>query len=128
MNVIKRLLILATIACSTPLCHGEDTGFARHLLPLLENHCFECHGNDQKKGDLSLHNLSRDVINGGDEATWAVVLDQLNSAEMPPRKKKETPRREASRRDQLAVRGTGQGRGRSKDQGPPHHPASPEPP
>ncbi len=86
MNVIKRLLILATIACSTPLCHGEDTGFARHLLPLLENHCFECHGDDQKKGDLSLHNLSRDVINGGDEATWAVVLAPTRSMWSRPTK------------------------------------------
>ena len=91
MNVIKRLVILVTIVWSTPWCHGEDTGFARHLLPLLENHCFECHGDDQQKGDLSLHNLNRDVVTGGDEAVWAVVLDQLNSAEMPPKKKKRPP-------------------------------------
>lgn len=91
MNVIKRLVILVTIVWSTPWCHGEDTGFARHLLPLLENHCFECHGDDQQKGDLALHNLNRDVVNGGDEVVWAEVLDQLNSAEMPPKKKKRPP-------------------------------------
>jgi len=31
------------------------------------------------------------VLKGGDEAVWAVVLDQLNSGEMPPEEKKRPP-------------------------------------
>jgi hypothetical protein len=75
----------------TALCPAADNGFERELLPLLENHCFNCHDEDTQKGGLALHTLNPDVVNGGDEAVWAVVLDQLNSGEMPPKKKKRPP-------------------------------------
>ena len=73
------------------LCPAADNGFERALLPLLENHCFNGHDEDTQKGDLALDSLNPDVVNGGDEAVWAVVLDQLNSGEMPPKKKKRPP-------------------------------------
>ena len=73
------------------LCPAADNGFERELLPLLENHCFNCHDEDTQKGDLALHTLNPDVVNGGDEAVWAIVLDQLNSGEMPPKNKKRPP-------------------------------------
>ena len=73
------------------LCPAADNGFERELLPLLENHCFNCHDEDTQKGDLALHTLNPDVVNGGDEAVWAIVLDQLNSGKMPPKNKKRPP-------------------------------------
>jgi hypothetical protein len=70
---------------------AADNGFERALLPLLQNHCFDCHDEDTQKGDLTLHTLNPDVVNCGDEAVWAAVLDQLNSGKMPPKKKKRPP-------------------------------------
>ena len=79
------IISIIVILSGTALCPAADNGFERELLPLLENHCFDCHDEDTQKGDLALHTLNPDVVNGGDEAVWAVVLDQLNSGKMPPR-------------------------------------------
>ena len=68
----------------TALCPAADNSFEQELLPLLENHCFNCHDEATQKGDLTLPTLAPDVVNGGDEAVWAVVLDQLNAGEMTP--------------------------------------------
>ena len=81
-----RIFIIILLS-ATALLSAEDNGFEQQLLPLLENHCFDCHNDDTQKGDLALHTLNPDVVNGGDEAIWAIVLDQLNSGEMPPKKK-----------------------------------------
>ena len=32
-------------------------GFEKRVLPFLQDHCFECHGEDEQKGDLELHTL-----------------------------------------------------------------------
>ena len=85
-----RIFIIILFSGSA-LYSAVDKGFEQQLLPLLENHCFDCHNDDTRKGDLALHSLNPDVVNGGDEAIWAVVLDQLNSGEMPPKNKKRPP-------------------------------------
>ena len=72
-------IIIIVILSGSGFCPAADNGFERALLPLLENHCFDCHDADTQQGDLALHTLHPDVMNGGDEAVWAVVLDQLNS-------------------------------------------------
>ena len=82
-----RIFIIILLS-ATAFLSAEDNGFEQQLLPLLENHCFDCHNDDTQKGDLALHTLNPDVVNGGDEAIWAIVLDQLNSGQMPPKKKK----------------------------------------
>ena len=88
-----RIFIIILLS-ATAFLSAEDNGFEQQLLPLLENHCFDCHNDDTQKGDLALHTLNPDVVNGGDEAIWAVVLDQLNSGEMPPKKKKRPPEKQ----------------------------------
>ena len=37
------------------LYSAVDKGFEQQLLPLLENHCFDCHNEDTRKVDLALH-------------------------------------------------------------------------
>ncbi len=81
-----RIFIIILLS-ATALLSAADNGFEQQLLPFLENHCFDCHNDDTQKGDLALHTLNPDIVNGGDEAIWAIVLDQLNSGEMPPKKK-----------------------------------------
>lgn len=51
---------------------GEEF-FESKVRPLLSQHCFACHGRDQKKGGLSLS--SRDALMTGGESGPAIVLD-----------------------------------------------------
>ena len=53
--------------------------------PLLQKHCFGCHGEEKQKGKLRLNTLSPDLLNDRPAAeTWHDVLDVLNLGEMPP--------------------------------------------
>ena len=90
-SIRKQLITVGAILTGAAQCPAADNGFERALLPLLENHCLNCHDEDAQKGDLALNSLNPDGVKGGAEAVWAVVLDQLNSGEMPPKKKKRPP-------------------------------------
>ena len=83
-NTILLLLLITIILSGTALCPAADNGFERELLPLLENHCFNCHGEDKQEGDLALHTLNPDVLKGGDEAVWAAGPDQQPSPRRTP--------------------------------------------
>ena len=53
--------IIIVILSGIALCPAADNGFERALLPLLENHCFNCHDEDTQKGDLALDWFSYEV-------------------------------------------------------------------
>jgi len=55
---------------------------------ILEKYCIDCHGPDKSKGKLRVDELSFDV-GGKDLQHWSDVLDQINTGEMPPPKKKQ---------------------------------------
>ncbi|WP_254512587.1 DUF1592 domain-containing protein [Anatilimnocola floriformis] len=62
---------------------GELLKFDR-VTPLLQKHCYSCHGGDKPKGDLRIDRLDPDLIKGKDGDHWREVLDRLNFGDMPP--------------------------------------------
>jgi len=63
----------------------ETLDFTSEVRPILEAHCFKCHGPKKQKGDLRLDTLSADLLKDRAAAeTWHDVKDALNLAEMPP--------------------------------------------
>ncbi len=75
--------------------------YADHVQPIFRQHCFACHGADQKKSDLALDNYpatmkggaSGEVLVSGDPASsrlWALVNHDespempVNGAKLPP--------------------------------------------
>ncbi len=64
---------------------AEMIDYERDVRPVLEEHCFKCHGPDKQKSDLRLDTLSTDLLKDRPAAeTWHDVLDNLNLGEMPP--------------------------------------------
>ncbi len=53
----------------------------------LEQHCFECHDSDLKKGGLDLTSLSFVPNNPTNFTKWVLVHDRVLKGEMPPKKK-----------------------------------------
>ena len=53
----------------------------------FEQHCLNCHGEDMAKGDLTLHDLAADFTHAETVDIWQIVLEQLETSEMPPKKK-----------------------------------------
>ena len=73
----------------------ESIDFKTRVLPILESHCFKCHGPKKQKGDLRLDTLSIDLIKDRAAAeTWHDVKDALNLAEMPPEDEEPLTRKE----------------------------------
>jgi hypothetical protein len=63
----------------------------RELLPFLELHCYDCHGDGAKKGGLAMDQLSYDLEDPATFVTWERIYDRAMSGEMPPKKILERP-------------------------------------
>jgi hypothetical protein len=92
------LVALLALAIGLPVHADEPVTFEKHVRPLLKAHCFECHGEGAKlKGGLDLR-LKRTMMAGGESGTVLVpgkaagslLLQRVQSQEMPPSKRKLT--------------------------------------
>ena len=82
------LLVLAvSLFCRVPLAAKARVILPKSIEPFFENYCFDCHDADTAKADLDLEGLSRSIVDVADAENWQDILDQLNSGEMPPKKK-----------------------------------------
>jgi mono/diheme cytochrome c family protein len=68
-----------------------DTQFRKEVLPLLNRYCWDCHGDGETKGDLALDSFTNATVVLRDRRTWEHVLQNVESGEMPPKKKKSQP-------------------------------------
>ena len=69
----------------------------KSIEPFFENYCFDCHDTDTAKADLDLEGLTRSIVDVADAQNWQDILDQLNSGEMPPKKKAQPGKEELAK-------------------------------
>ena len=89
LNTLKFIAISASASLiAFPLSASESSApgnFEKDVRPILEKHCFKCHGPEKQKSDIRLDTLSIDLIKHRPDAeTWHDVLNALNLGEMPP--------------------------------------------
>ncbi|MBT5705028.1 MAG: DUF1587 domain-containing protein, partial [Verrucomicrobia bacterium] len=59
--------------------------FESSVRPILEQHCFKCHGVEKQKGKIRLDNVSIDLLKDQRAVeTWHEVRSVINLGEMPP--------------------------------------------
>jgi mono/diheme cytochrome c family protein len=80
-------LLVATTATASAAPDLTPSGFAKVVAPFFEEHCYGCHGDGEHKGDFALDKLTLDFSSAGKLAAWVKVFDQIESSEMPPKKK-----------------------------------------
>jgi hypothetical protein len=68
--------------------------FAAPSRDFMEDHCFNCHDAETKKGGLDLENLTLDLTNPWTFAEWIKIHDRVRDGEMPPKKKARPPEAE----------------------------------
>lgn len=61
--------------------------YHQKIVPILEQHCLDCHDEASSKGELDLERFSDLAAVRKDPKTWQSVLHQLKIGEMPPKKK-----------------------------------------
>ena len=69
--------------------------FNKTIAPFFKAYCTKCHGQQKKKGKLTLHDINPDMIAGPNVARWQKIIEQLEYAEMPPEEEKKRPTRAA---------------------------------
>ena len=65
--------------------------FREAVLPVLREHCWDCHGDSESKGGVNFDRHTNLVTVLGDRGTWERVLQTVQSGEMPPKKRKVQP-------------------------------------
>lgn len=82
MKFIVQCCILFTVVASS---RAGDQGAT--LSGFLEQHCFECHDAETKKGGIDLTALKLDLANSVNFSQWVTVHDRVSRGDMPPKKK-----------------------------------------
>ena len=75
-------------------CNGtfsQNISYDKVVLPILEEHCFDCHGDGTAKGDISLDSWDSSRLRISDIETWKDVLKNVSLKLMPPAKRKSQP-------------------------------------
>lgn len=85
--------LIALIACVLLTGYARaappqsEQAYQQQVRPFLARHCFECHGPEDGKAGLRLHDLGSDFSVGDNANTWKEVIDRINLGEMPPKDK-----------------------------------------
>ena len=72
--------------------------YQKDIVPLLDRHCYSCHGNGKKKGDFALDVFKSDAEATLDPKFWQKVLENVRGHTMPPEGK---PQPKPAEREQL---------------------------
>ncbi len=95
MFLKRRIPILAAMAML--LSDTPSFAFETNARQFFEVNCTSCHGEDTKKGDVTLHDLEVDFASAEVGQRWMAVLNQLENGEMPPEDKKQPSHEERQR-------------------------------
>lgn len=86
---MPRRLTLACLAFSSVLTAAErgEEAYQKRILPLLQNFCYDCHGDGSDKGDFALDEYPDYKQLVADKVLWDHTRQQLVTHVMPPEKK-----------------------------------------
>ena len=82
---------MAGSTAATAALDPAKASFLKDILPLLEDHCYACHGDGQTKGGLALDESppGKDVHHG--YKIWEQIRKLVAAGEMPPEGRKNRP-------------------------------------
>jgi len=77
--------LLALLLAPLAALHAADKA------AFFEQHCYDCHDADEKKGGLNLTSLALKLDDRANFETWVKIHDAIANGEMPPKKKARPP-------------------------------------
>ena len=84
----QQILIVSTVVvaiCAAEARADEGSAWRDAVTPILQQHCYRCHGPQKQESRVRLDTLSGDLLNDRAAAEmWHEVLNVLNVSEMPP--------------------------------------------
>lgn len=76
--------LVTTLAATTLAAADPAATYEQKILPLLQNYCFDCHGEGISKGDFAMDKFKDLPAHLGDREHWLSVWRNLRSQIMPP--------------------------------------------
>jgi mono/diheme cytochrome c family protein len=86
-DTIALIFLAGTLSAQTaPPSTGDELAarFPKEIRPILESHCFKCHGPQKKKGGIDYSRLADGAAALREHRTWKKALLQVEENEMPP--------------------------------------------
>ena len=86
-RAMRRFVVVALLIGGVSISVAADVPpeFEKDVRPILESHCFKCHGPDKRNSEIRFDTLSTDLIKDRPAAeTWHDALNSLDLGEMPP--------------------------------------------
>ncbi len=80
-----RFLCSAVVVASVcPNVRAQDSAdVAKVIVPFVEKHCVQCHGEKKPKGDVTLYVFKDDESILKAHTVWLTVVEKVRSGEMP---------------------------------------------
>ncbi len=90
---LRQTRLFSLISCVAMLQTGRaETDYAgmfeKEILPILENHCYDCHGDGEDKGKVTFDKFTSTGELMNQPELWVHALKNIRSGMMPPAKKK----------------------------------------
>lgn len=99
--------LTALLCC--PVVAGAETDrvaeYEKEILPILEDHCFQCHGEGQEKGKVSFDTFDSTEELMKQKDLWVHALKNVRAGTMPPPKKKRVPAEDIAKLENWIKRG-----------------------
>lgn len=103
-----RLLVGLACVVHSQLGHAASADvaiFEKEILPILEDHCYDCHGDGEKKGKVSFDSFGSTEAMMQQTDLWVHALKNLRSDLMPPTEKKRLTQPEFAKLEDWIKRG-----------------------
>jgi len=75
---------MLSMAIGARAARPPNPPYEKQILPMLEEYCYDCHGDGAKKGDLALDKYTSLKEHLGDTELWYTVWKNVASQMMPP--------------------------------------------
>src|SRR5437660_1324575 len=89
-RVVCRRTVVACLAACTSFAladNGRAADFHKDIQPILENYCYDCHGDGAHKGNVAFDSFKSDQDALDQRDLWFKALKNLRAGLMPPPKK-----------------------------------------
>lgn len=85
------VVAFAVFPQSLPARTDQVALFEKEILPILEDHCYGCHGDGEDKGKVTLDTFGSTAELMNQQELWVHVLKNIRGGLMPPAKKDRIP-------------------------------------
>ena len=82
-RVALSLILMSAFPSATQANALTGSDWAK-VRPMLQEHCYDCHGGKKTKGGVDLKKLDGDPLVGAEFELWNKVLEAVKNGDMPP--------------------------------------------